>query len=89
MIGPCIDAGHPDLGVGDEPVPDGGRINMEQYGGTEYASKSPVAGAGDGSPTAPGSRTAPTPLAASGVGSRPADAPRAYSSTVWPVSEDS
>lgn len=38
---PCIDAGDPSSPVGDEPQPNGGRINMGAYGGTVEASKSP------------------------------------------------
>jgi parallel beta-helix repeat protein len=37
---PCIDAGDPNTPVGDEPEPNGGRINMGAYGGTAEASKS-------------------------------------------------
>ncbi|MBN1362904.1 MAG: hypothetical protein JW993_20060 [Sedimentisphaerales bacterium] len=37
---PCIDAGDPLSPVGDEPEPNGGRINMGAYGGTGEASKS-------------------------------------------------
>ena len=37
----CIDAGDPNSPVGDEPDPNGGRINMGAYGGTVEASKSP------------------------------------------------
>ncbi|MFH1613486.1 MAG: right-handed parallel beta-helix repeat-containing protein [Planctomycetota bacterium] len=37
----CIDAGDPDDDIGDEPFPNGDRINMGAYGRTEYASKSP------------------------------------------------
>ncbi len=37
---PCIDAGDPNSPVGDEPQPNGGRINMGAYGGTAEASKS-------------------------------------------------
>jgi hypothetical protein len=36
----CIDAGDPNSPVGAEPLPNGGRINMGAYGGTEQASKS-------------------------------------------------
>lgn len=36
----CIDAGDPNSPVGDEPVPNGGIINMGAYGGTAEASKS-------------------------------------------------
>ena len=38
---PCIDAGDPSDPVGDEQSPNGNRINMGAYGGTEWASKSP------------------------------------------------
>jgi len=38
---PCIDAGDPNSPVGEEPEPNGGRINMGAYGGTVVASKSP------------------------------------------------
>ena len=41
VTSPCIDAGNPDMPVGDEPEPNGGRINMGAYGGTAEASKSP------------------------------------------------
>jgi len=37
----CIDAGYPDSEIGEEPNPNGGRINMGAYGGTAEASKSP------------------------------------------------
>jgi len=40
VTSPCIDAGDPNMPVGDEPVPNGGRINMGAYGGTPEASKS-------------------------------------------------
>ncbi len=36
----CIDAGDPNSPVGDEPEPNGGRINMGAYGGISQASKS-------------------------------------------------
>lgn len=36
---PCIDAGDPWSAVGAEPSPNGGRTNMGNYGGTQYASK--------------------------------------------------
>jgi len=35
---PCVDTGDPQASVGDEPVPNGGRINMGAYGGTWQAS---------------------------------------------------
>ena len=37
---PCIDAGNPMSSIGNEPFPNGGRINMGAYGGTAEASKS-------------------------------------------------
>jgi phosphotriesterase-related protein len=42
VTSPCIDAGDPNITIGDEPDPNGGRINMGAYGGTEEASKSPA-----------------------------------------------
>jgi predicted outer membrane repeat protein len=41
VTSPCIDAGDPPNPVDQEPVPNGGRINMGVYGGTLEASKSP------------------------------------------------
>ncbi len=40
VTSPCIDAGDPNSPVGDEPQPNGGRINMGAYGGTVEASMS-------------------------------------------------
>ncbi|MHC4535022.1 MAG: phosphotriesterase family protein [Planctomycetota bacterium] len=40
VTSPCIDTGDPNSPVGDEPEPNGGRINMGAYGGTAEASKS-------------------------------------------------
>ena len=40
VTSPCIDAGDPNMPVGDEPMPNGGRINMGAYSGTPEASKS-------------------------------------------------
>ena len=37
---PCIDTGDPASPLDEEPVPNGGRINMGAYGGTTQASKS-------------------------------------------------
>jgi hypothetical protein len=37
---PCIDPGDPNSPVGEEPFPNGGRINMGAYGGTADASMS-------------------------------------------------
>ncbi len=48
VTSPCIDAGDPNSPVGDEPEPNGQRINMGAYGGTSEASKSradPLGGA--------------------------------------------
>jgi hypothetical protein len=39
---PCIDAGDPSDPVGDEPKPNGGRINMGAYGGTAEATRTIV-----------------------------------------------
>jgi len=39
---PCIDAGNPGCLPGSEPAPNGNRINMGAFGGTEEASKSPA-----------------------------------------------
>ena len=55
---PCIDAGDPNSLAGDEPEPNGGRINMGAYGGTAEASMSLEAETG---PT-PGQWTEPVPL---------------------------
>ena len=41
VTSPCIDAGDPNMPVGDEPEPNGGRINIGAYGGTAQASMSP------------------------------------------------
>ncbi|MHC4624230.1 MAG: right-handed parallel beta-helix repeat-containing protein [Planctomycetota bacterium] len=38
----CIDSGNPGCEPGDEPAPNGNRINMGAYGGTAEASKSPA-----------------------------------------------
>jgi len=38
---PCLDSGETTTPVGNEPAPNGGRINMDAYGGTDEASKSP------------------------------------------------
>ena len=40
VTSPCIDAGDPASPVSEEPLPNGGRINMGVYGGTAEASKS-------------------------------------------------
>ena len=44
ITSPAIDAGDPADSVGDEPQPNGGRINMGAYGGTAEASKTPGTG---------------------------------------------
>ena len=41
VTSPCIDAGDPNSPIGDEPFPNGGRINMGAYGGAAEASRSP------------------------------------------------
>jgi len=41
VTSPCIDAGDPNVSVGLEYFPNGGRINMGAYGGTSEASLSP------------------------------------------------
>ena len=40
VTSPCIDAGDPQGPLGYESFPNGGRVNMGAYGGTERASKS-------------------------------------------------
>ena len=40
VTSPCIDSGDPNDAPSDEPIPNGGRINMGAYGGTAYASMS-------------------------------------------------
>ena len=40
VTSPCVDTGDPGSGVGEEPMPNGERINIGAYGGTEQASKS-------------------------------------------------
>jgi len=40
VTSPCIDAGDPNSPLGQEPFPNGGRVNMGVYGGTCEASKS-------------------------------------------------
>ena len=42
VTSPCIDGGDPNAPVGQERVPNGGRINMGAYGGTPYASMTPT-----------------------------------------------
>ncbi len=37
---PCLDMGDPGTATGDEPEPNGGRVNLGGYGGTEHASRS-------------------------------------------------
>jgi predicted outer membrane repeat protein len=43
VTSPCIDVGDPNGSPGDEPSPNGGRINVGAYGGVGEASKSPKA----------------------------------------------
>jgi len=40
MDSPCLDRGDPASPLGDEPLPNGGRVNMGAYGGTAQASMS-------------------------------------------------
>jgi hypothetical protein len=40
VTSPCIDAGHPTLSPVHEPGPNGGRLNMGAFGGTDQASLS-------------------------------------------------
>jgi len=47
LTSPCVNSGDPAADVGDEPEPNGGRINMGAYGGTRFASmgeREPMAG---------------------------------------------
>ncbi len=44
VTSPCIDAGDPLVPVGDEPLPNGGIINIGAYGGTTEASKTYLGG---------------------------------------------
>jgi hypothetical protein len=57
VTSPCIDRGAPNIYLADEPVPNGGRINMGAYGGTVEASLSP---SGQPSPP-PGQASNPNP----------------------------
>ncbi len=41
VTSPCIDAGDPASPIGEEPEPNGRRINIGAYGGTNQASRSP------------------------------------------------
>jgi len=41
VTSPCVDAGDPQAEVSNEPMPNGGRINIGAYGGTSEASLSP------------------------------------------------
>ena len=41
VTSPCVDAGNPGADTSDEPMPNGGRINIGAYGGTAEASLSP------------------------------------------------
>lgn len=44
VTSPCIDAGDPDSPAGQEPLPNGSRINLGAYAGTSQASLSPNGG---------------------------------------------
>ncbi len=52
VTSPCIDAGAPDSVLGDEPAPNGNRINLGFYGGTLEASKSSSGGFDPNDPNA-------------------------------------
>lgn len=41
VTSPCVDAGDPQVEMSNEPMPNGGRINIGAYGGTTEASLSP------------------------------------------------
>jgi len=41
VTSPCVDGGDPDTDTSNEPMPNGGRINIGAYGGTMEASLSP------------------------------------------------
>ena len=41
VTSPCVDGGAPDADISNEPMPNGGRINIGAYGGTTEASLSP------------------------------------------------
>jgi parallel beta-helix repeat protein len=41
ITSPCVDAGDPAMGPGQEPSPNGGRIDLGAYGGTSEAGMSP------------------------------------------------
>ena len=42
VTSPCIDRGDPNSAIGDEPDPNGERINMGAYGGTTEAGEMPI-----------------------------------------------
>ncbi|OHB74461.1 MAG: hypothetical protein A2Z25_24535 [Planctomycetes bacterium RBG_16_55_9] len=56
ITSPCVDSGDPTADPMDEPIPNGGRINMGAYGGTVQASLSPSP-----PPVLPGQATDPIP----------------------------
>jgi hypothetical protein len=56
VTSPCVDAGDPNADPSDEPLPNGGRINIGAYGGTPEASLSPAQ-----SPTLIGKASNPYP----------------------------
>jgi hypothetical protein len=39
---PCVDAGNPTDDIRDEPIPNGNRISLGAYGGTNQASKASI-----------------------------------------------
>ncbi len=66
VTSPCVDGGDPNVAPLDEPVPNGGRINIGAYGGTLEASLSP---SGQPCPL-PGQASNPNPAYGSGVFTR-------------------
>ncbi len=59
VTSPCVDAGDPAADISNEPMPNGGRINIGAYGGTTEASLSPS--------------EQPSPLSAKASNPEPAD----------------
>ncbi len=76
VTSPCIDAGDPNSPVGEEPFPNGGRVNLGAYGGTAEASKSLSGvqakyGGGTGEPGSPYYIYTAAQMA--GIGAEPGD----------------
>ncbi len=61
VTSPCIDAADPALPIGQEPVPNGARVNLGRHGGTAEASKSTGEKSAEPTPApSPSSSAAPT-----------------------------